>query len=147
MPSARRAISSAAEAGLIFAEVRKMLQDGIKPSQIALIGPASHAKGTLSRHKSIEGIAFVDDAIDWRCGAGFLVTTARAFKGLEADIVIVYGLSEFGALFTPVDLYVAWTRARHRLFIICQAGSIRAQVEEALADAERKLKEQSNGVS
>jgi DNA helicase IV len=53
-------------------------------------------------------------AVDWRRGAGVLVTTARTFKGLEADVVIAYGLAAFGALFTPTDLYVAWTRARHR---------------------------------
>jgi superfamily I DNA/RNA helicase len=66
-----------------------------------------------------------------------LVTTARAFKGLEADVVIVYGLVAFGTLFTPTDLYVAWTRARHRLVLVCQSGEIRAAVEAALADAER----------
>ena len=39
-------------------------------------------------------------------------------------------------LFTPTDLYVAWTRARHRLILVCQSGEIRAAVEAALADAE-----------
>jgi superfamily I DNA/RNA helicase len=85
----------------------------------------------------VDGVPLIDDAIDWRRGAGVLVTTARAFKGLEADVVIAYGLAGFGALFTPTDLYVAWTRARHRLILICQSGEIRAAVEAALAEAER----------
>jgi superfamily I DNA/RNA helicase len=144
-PSLMRTASTVAEVGLVFAEVRKLLLDGIKPSQIALIGPASHSKGALSKYKSIDTTAITDDAIDWRCGTGILVTTARAFKGLEADIVVMYGLAEFGALFGQVDLYVAWTRARHRLLIVCQGGSVRAHIEAALADAHRKLKSEEVG--
>jgi superfamily I DNA/RNA helicase len=113
-----------------------LLQQGIKPHQLAIIGPAALAKGALAHHREANGVPFVDDASDWRRGAGVLVTTARAFKGLEADVVIAYGLSTFGPFFTPTDLYVAWTRARHRLILICQAGEIRAAVEAALADAE-----------
>lgn len=134
----RRAASSAAEAGLVLAEVRQLLQQGIEPHQLALIGPAARAKGSLARHAEVDGVPLIDDAIDWRRGAGVLVTTARAFKGLEADVVIVYGLGVFGALFTPTDLYVAWTRARHRLVLVCQSGEVRAAVEAALADAERE---------
>jgi hypothetical protein len=140
-PTVRRAVSSATEAGLVLAEVRRMLQQGIKPHQLALIGPYSHARSSIAQRKDIEGVPLVEDAIDWRRGAGVLVTTARAFKGLESDVVIVYGLSAFSTLFTPTDLYVAWTRARHRLVLVCQSGEIRAAVEAALADAEREVDE------
>ena len=68
-----------------------------------------------------------------------LVTTARAFKGLEADVVIAYGLSGFHALFTITDFYVAWTRARHRLVLVCQAGEVRVAAEFALGEAERAM--------
>ncbi len=137
-PAVRRAASAAAEAGLVLAELRQLLQHGIKPQQLALIGPASHAKGSLARHTEVDGVPLITDAVDWRCGAGILVTTARAFKGLEADVVIAYGLSSFGPRFTQTDLYVAWTRARHRLVLICQSGEVRASAEAALADAERE---------
>lgn len=143
-PALRRAASSAAEAGLVLAELRQMLLQGIKPQQLALLGPTGHAKGSLARHAEVEGIPFIDDAIDWRRGAGFLVTTARAFKGLEADVVIVYGLGGFGPLFTRTDLYVAWTRARHRLVLICQSGEVRAEAEAALAEAERRVERDSS---
>jgi superfamily I DNA/RNA helicase len=123
----------------VLAEVRLLLQQGIKPHQLALIGPASHAKSSLARHAEVDGIPLIDDASDWRRGAGVLVTTARAFKGLEADVVIAYGLGGFGALFTATDLYVAWTRARHRLVLVCQAGDVRAVAEAALAEAERAM--------
>ncbi|RKG99985.1 nuclease-related domain-containing DEAD/DEAH box helicase [Corallococcus carmarthensis] len=136
-PAVRRAGTAVAEAGLVLSEVRQLLLQGIKPQQLALIGAASHAKGSLARHAEVDGIPLVDDAVDWRRGAGVLATTARAFKGLEADVVVVYGLSGFGALFTPTDLYVAWTRARHRLVLVCQSGEVRATVEAALFEAER----------
>lgn len=139
-PAARRAASTVAEAGLVLFEVRQFLLQGIKPRQIALIGPSAHAKGALANHTEVDGVPLIDDPNDWRRGSGLLVTTARAFKGLEADIVIVYGLAGFGALFTPTDLYVAWTRARHRLILVCQRGEVREAIEVALADAERETK-------
>ena len=137
-PAIRRAASSNAEPGLVLAELRQLLSQGIKAQQLALIGPTAHARGSLARHTEVEGIPFIDDAADWRRGAGVLITTARAFKGLEADVVIAYGLSGFSTLFNHMDLYVAWTRARHRLVLVCQSGEVRALVEAALADAETR---------
>jgi hypothetical protein len=136
-PAIRRAASSASEAGLVLGELRELLRQGIKPEQIALIGPAAREKSSLARHAEVNRIPLIEDAIEWRRGAGILVTTARAFKGLEADIVIVYGLSSFGPLFTATDLYVAWTRSRHRLILVCQEGEVRAAAEAALAEVER----------
>ncbi|MCC6648408.1 MAG: NERD domain-containing protein [Polyangiaceae bacterium] len=140
-PAVHRAPSTAAEAGLVLAALRQLFHQGIKPQQIALIGPSSYAKGTLANHAEVDGVPLIDDSSDWRRGAGVLVTTARAFKGLEADVVIAYGLGGFGGLFTLTDLYVAWTRARHRLVLVCQPGEARAAVEAALAEAERALGE------
>ena len=136
LPSMRRAASAAAEAGLVLAEIRQLLDQGVKPLQVALIGPAAYEHGSLARHKAVNGIPLLSDPIECRRGAGVLVTTSRAFKGLEADVVLVYGLGAFGTLFTQTDLYVAWTRARHRLILMCQSGEIRGAVEVALADAE-----------
>jgi superfamily I DNA/RNA helicase len=76
----------------------------------------NHRKARSPHHQKASSRS--DDAVDWRRGGGVLVTTARSFKGLEAAIVIAYGLAGFGTFFTPTDLYVAWTRARHRLILI-----------------------------
>jgi superfamily I DNA/RNA helicase len=135
-PATRRAPSETAEAGIVLGEVRQLLKQGLAASQIVLMGPAAYEKGLLGRYREVDGVALIDDASDWRRGGGILVTTARSFKGLEADVVIIYGLNSFGMLFTRTDLYVAWTRARHRLVIVCQAGEVRAAVEASLADAE-----------
>lgn len=137
-PSTLRASTSVSEAGLVLAELGRLLDQGISPQQVALIGPTGHAKGSLSRHSAVAGVPLLDDALEWRRGAGILVTTARAFKGLEADVVLIYGLSKFGSLFTPTDLYVAWTRARHRLILVCQPGEVREFAERTLAEAERQ---------
>lgn len=137
-PSTLRASTSVSEAGLVLAELGRLLDQGILPQQLALIGPTGHAKGSLSRHSAVAGVPLLDDALEWRRGAGILVTTARAFKGLEADVVLIYGLSKFGSLFTPTDLYVAWTRARHRLILVCQPGEVREFAERTLAEAERQ---------
>lgn len=136
-PAVLRAKSAPAETGLALAEISRLIKQGIKPLQLALIGPAAYEHGSLGRHSEVDGIPLISDPVDWRRGAGVLVTTARAFKGLEADIVIAYGLESFSTLFTRTDLYVAWTRARHRLILVCQSGEARMAVEEALSNAER----------
>ena len=137
-PSVRRAPTAAAQAGLVLEELRRLLRDGIAARQIAVIGPASYEKGALARFEGVEGVPFVTDAAEWRAGAGVLVSTARSFKGLEADLVIVYDLSRFTDLFTRADLYVAWTRAKHRLICVCHGAEARARIEAALAEAKSR---------
>jgi hypothetical protein len=135
-PSVFRAPTAAAEAGLVVAEVRRLLRGGLDPRQLVLLGPAAHENGSLARFSDIQGVPLVSDACDWRRGGGVLVTTARSFKGLEADVVIAYDLGGFGQYFTRTDLYVAWTRARHRLICVCHGAESRATIEAALARAE-----------
>lgn len=135
-PGIRRGQSPTTAAGLALEELRRLLRQGLRPQQLALIGPAAHEKGSLAHHHHADSVRLVTDATEWRRGAGVLVTTARAFKGLEADVIILYDLSGFSSLFTKTDLYVAWTRACHRLIVICHGPEVRASVEAALAAAE-----------
>ncbi len=134
-PATRHARSEAADAGIVLSEVRQLRVQQVSAKQIALIGPASHEKGALRGHHDVDGIPLVSDAAEWRRGGGILVTTARSFKGLEADIVVLYGLSSFGQTFSQTDLYVAWTRARHRLIAVCHGAEVRQTIEAALADS------------
>jgi hypothetical protein len=138
-PSVHRAGTQKAEARLAIEEVRRLLRIGIASRQIVLIGPAAYDKGALAQIKDVGGVTLVSEADAWRRGDGILVTTSRAFKGLEADIVILYDLVNFSTTFTPTDLYVAWTRARHRLIIVCHGSEVRAVIEKAIAEAERSL--------
>jgi UvrD-like helicase C-terminal domain len=107
----------------------------LEPRQIALIGPAGRTKGPLARVAAIGGIPIVESAAEWREGKGLLCTTARSFKGLEADVIILCDFAGFGPLFTMSDLYVAMTRARSHLIIVARDRSAKAVLGGALAAA------------
>jgi superfamily I DNA/RNA helicase len=136
MPALRRAPSASATAGLVLQEVRNLLRSGVSPRQMALIGAAAYQNGSLARFHEVDGIPLISDAAAWRRGEGLLVTTARAFKGLEADVALVYDVAAFSPGFSRTDLYVAWTRARNRLLVFSHGTDVREAVEEALAQSE-----------
>lgn len=115
-------------------EVAKLLDNRVLSNQIVLIGPKALTTGLLAGVSDICGIPLIDDASDWRRGGGILVTTARAFKGLEADVVVLYDLDSFSGVFTKTDLYVAWTRARHRILILCHGTEIKETIKNALVE-------------
>lgn len=122
--------------GLVQREVRSLLRDHrLDPRQIAIIGPASKAKGPLSSVTNIDGVRLVEDAVSWREGNGVLCSTARSFKGLEADVVILCDFAGLGDLFTVSDLYVALTRARSHLIIVARDRAAKERLDLALAAA------------
>lgn len=122
----------AAISGLVQQEVRSLIIDHrLDPRQIALIGPAGHAKGPLAGVSNIDGVEIVDSAEDWRRGKGILCTTARSFKGLEADVVILYDFAGLSTLFTTSDLYVAMTRARSYLIIVARDRAAKSTFDAA----------------
>jgi hypothetical protein len=61
-----------------------------------------------------------------------LCTTARSFKGLEADVVVLYDINGVGGLFTESDLYVAVTRARGHLLVVSQNSAFAEQLKAAI---------------
>jgi hypothetical protein len=125
------------QASLVSERVAWLLEQGLHPRQIAIIGPASLSKGSLRASTKIAGAPVTDDASKWREGRHLLVTTARAFKGLEADAVLVYDLDRLGDLFTDVDLYVACTRAKHLLTLIIHGKPVHDRLIQAVAGARR----------
>ena len=139
-PSLFRSRTSASQAGIVLGAVRDLLRAGVPAKGIALIGPAAYENGSLGSFEEIEGIPLISDASSWRRGEGILVSTARAFKGLEADAVVIYDLATFSAAFARNDLYVAWTRARHRLIVVCHGAELRASIEDVLAQTERMIR-------
>lgn len=129
-----RATAQAQQAGLVAAELRRLLDvEKLAAPQIVLIGPAAKDRGSLKGLDDINGTPIVTSAADWRSGKGILCSTARAFKGLEADVVIVYDLAALSPGFTPADLYVACSRARHVLVIVSHDERIRSILEQAEA--------------
>lgn len=132
-PRLIRTAAAPDQVGLVTDELGGLLRsEGLRPSQIALIGPARWENGALGGQRLVAGTPITADPVAWRRGEGLLCTTARAFKGLEADAVILYDLSGFSDAFTVRDLYVAWTRARHRLTLLCHGPQARVEIERAL---------------
>ena len=132
-----RAGSSRQQKGLVMHELRSLLQrEDVAPEQIAVIGPAAKEHSSLSGLSDIDGVPLVTSAEEWRDGAGVLVTTARSFKGLEADVVILYDLGGFGRLFRREDLYVACTRAKVLLIAVVHGDVCREIIATAQSAAE-----------
>ncbi|KAF5055624.1 Nuclease-related domain protein [anaerobic digester metagenome] len=135
-----KASSSRQQKGLVMQELRQLMQrEDVHPRQIAIIGPAAKDKGSLFDLMEIDDVSLVTSAEDWYEGRGILVTTARAFKGLESEVVILYDLSAFSRLFRKEDLYVACTRAKVLLIAIVHGDQCREVITAAklASDAEK----------
>ncbi|MCA1791322.1 MAG: ATP-binding domain-containing protein [Thioalkalivibrio sp.] len=118
-------------------ELRSLLQrEDVAPRQIAVIGPAAKENGSLSDLTNIEGVPVVTSAEEWRDGNGVLITTARSFKGLEAEVVVLYDLDGLGRLFRREDLYVACTRAKVLLIAVVHGDQCREVIAAAQAVSE-----------
>lgn len=144
-PALHKAPGPNAQAGLVLAALRRVLEGDVAASQVALIGPRNKNRGALAEVGDVivktkagdKRHHLVTDAAKWRRGEGVLVTTSRSFKGLEADVVILYDLQGFGTGFSTADLYVAWTRAKHRLIAVCHGTQAREAIESALAASQQ----------
>ena len=124
------------KAVVVGALQRLLKREGVAPGQIALIGPAAKEKGSLADMDKAAGIPLTTSISGWWEGAGLLVTTARSFKGLEADVVLLYDLGDFGKLFRKEDLYVACTRAKTLLMAVVHGRHCREVLKAAFAAAD-----------
>jgi len=131
-PRILRCNTSKQQKGLVLDELHRLFdQESVTANQIAIIGPSAKANGSLADVDKVCGMSLITSAETWRDGKGILVTTARSFKGLESDIVIIYDLNDFGKLFRKEDLYVACTRARVLLIAVVHGDEIKELIEHA----------------
>ena len=120
--------------------LKNLLKDeDINPKDIVAIGSKPKSNGCLFNVDAIDGVKLVTSASDWRRGDGLLVTTARAFKGLESDIVVLYGLSDFDNVFSKKDLYVSCTRATALLIALVGVGECRDAMLKVRSVSEERL--------
>lgn len=132
-----RAGSERQQKGLVLQELRSLLgREDVAPHQIAVIGPAGKERGSLADLVEVDNVRLVTSAEEWRLGGGVLVTTARSFKGLEADVVLLYDLGGFSRLFRRQDLYVSCSRAKVLLVAIVHGEECREVISAAQAAAE-----------
>ncbi|MBY5340437.1 nuclease-related domain-containing DEAD/DEAH box helicase [Rhizobium leguminosarum] len=128
--------NASALSGLVQQELRSLLKEHrLAPKQIAVLAPTQRQNGPLSQVHAINGIPFTSDAAAWRANSGILWSTARSFKGLEADVILLCGFPGLGDVFTVSDLYVALTRARSHLVIVPRDRTAREILDHAIAVA------------
>lgn len=116
--------------------VLELLDEHFSTSQIALLSPwrRSSPESALTyltniKHKPVQG----GDAqvSDWLSDRIIWASTIRAFKGLEADCIILADTPLTGPLgFDLADLYVGASRAKHRLIIVPTSFDSASQLKE-----------------
>jgi hypothetical protein len=100
-------------------QIRDWLNAGrLKPNQVAVLSPRRQASSSLAGVKSLGGYPIVEALSDWKDGKGILFSTIRAFKGLEADALVVIDVSGYSPAMTQADFYVACSRAKHLLTVL-----------------------------
>ena len=87
---------------------------GLKPSQVAVLAPASHKDLCPETFGSVSMTRKFDE---WRRDEAVLFSSAKRFKGLEADAVVIlcHPPEEEDEL---MEQYVARSRAKHVLVVI-----------------------------
>lgn len=105
--------------------VRNLFSEGVTPDRIAILSPwnAENLSCALHNCSELAGIPLAQDSEkleQWKRGHFVWFSTIKAFKGLEADFVIVTDLidQQRGFTFTATDLYVAASRCKNRLYFI-----------------------------
>ena len=92
---------------------------GLKPSQVAVLAPASVDELWPDR---VATIPLTRDFDEWRRGEGVLIATWGRFKGLEADAVVIIETPMGNEARETTSRYVARSRAKHLLTVI-EVGS------------------------
>ena len=109
--------------------IKKQLNDwlsrGFRPSQMAVLSPwaLQNPNCSLGLVDHVANLPLKSDASDlqaWRENKCILGTTIKAFKGLEADCVMIVDIPPQGATkgFDLKDLYVASSRAKVNLVLL-----------------------------
>ena len=111
-----------------------LLKEGFAPSQIAILSHWSRDNNACSlkyiKHVDNIPVGVGDDSVEkWLNDELILGSTIKSFKGMEADFLIVADLPEVGQFhFGSSDLYVATSRAKHRLVFIPSSSESRSQL-------------------
>ena len=105
----------------------------LKPDQICILSLSSEAPTTLQGVQKLAGYSLTDNPF---CRKGMILfTSARKFKGLESDAVIVIDVDPSQKTKLKANMLVACSRARHLLYVFeKQQTGIGYQVAGATID-------------
>jgi hypothetical protein len=100
--------------------VQDWLAEGLTLSAVAILSHMGedNAYGSLPGIRQFLAQPTTSEVGPWRAGAAVWTSTIRAFKGMEADCVVLVDVPKIGQKFTRDDLYVAVSRPRSRLVIV-----------------------------
>ena len=110
------------EKRLIEKEIGRLVSQGLPPNRITILSPNIKDKSSLSGLKKIKEWPLID--IKEGSGYGIKFATIRSFKGLEADVVFLIGLTENSKVCTPQDIYVGASRARFLLNVFGERDAL-----------------------
>lgn len=112
-------------ADLVRTAVIELMQQGFKASEIAILSPYKRSSKLsalchipMVNQKPIRGEE--SDLGSWASGKIIWASSIAAFKGLEADCVIITDITATAGdgHFTLADAYVAGSRAKHHLIVV-----------------------------
>lgn len=112
-----------AQAKRIHGLILKLLvEEQVPPKEIVILIAASKTKDieyckTQIFKRPLPGLVFWEDGYDPRI-RGVLVETVRRFKGLEANIVFLWGIDELDPRSHREILYTGQSRAKSRLYLV-----------------------------
>ena len=84
-------------------------KEGLRPSQIAILSPWRKDKTCLAEVDRVSRIKLTSNIDTWGQDKGILCTTVRAFKGLEADVLLLVDVPSPGRhkAFSHADYYLS----------------------------------------
>jgi len=100
------------------ARVSELAAQGLHPAQMVVLAPHRQQNSSLAGVEAIAGYRIVTAQDEDR--NGILFSTARRFKGLEADVVLLVDQDSADPACTKVHRYVASSRARHLLVVFAR---------------------------
>ena len=101
----------------IYKTLSQILENN-SPKDIVVLSFEKDDISKLSRFKDVKGrnVSFTTDVADWENGEKILKTTVQSFKGLEANIVVLF-MSNVAQINDKLK-YVAESRAKYELYIV-----------------------------
>jgi hypothetical protein len=105
---------------------RWIKEEGLKPSQVAILSCWKSDKTCLAGVDALGRTPLTGGIKAWEQDKGVLFTTIRAFKGLEADVLLLIDVPEPGShpAFTHADYYVACSRAKSVLHVLTNEAAV-----------------------
>ncbi len=104
--------------------LKHLFHEGLKPGQIVIIGTRRLENSFLAGRATLAGhkLQAIDDSGSVASPNVLRYATPGKFKGLEADVVLLCDVDGNNLTCSPRNLYVAVSRARHRLYVFCKEG-------------------------